>query len=121
MYILIGRRGRPKITVTRQQLEFLMTQGYTIKHMARLLGCSASFLYKRTKALGMPIRNSTSSLLTDEELEQHVRRLHNLYPRSGSEVQYYQPFHPFNNIFSVSILLKEITHLSWMNNSRPSI
>ncbi|KAA0706662.1 hypothetical protein E1301_Tti014012 [Triplophysa tibetana] len=84
--ICSGPRGRPKIMVSRQQLEFLMTQGFTIKRMARLLGCSASFLYKRTKALGMPIRNSRSSSLTDEELEQHIQRLHNLYPRSGSEI-----------------------------------
>ncbi|KAK7162201.1 hypothetical protein R3I94_004754 [Phoxinus phoxinus] len=81
-----GQRGRPKITVTRQQLEFLVTQGYTIKRMAQLLGCSASFLYKRTKALGLPTRNSMSRSLTDEELEQHIRRLHGLYPRSGNEM-----------------------------------
>ncbi|CAM4549610.1 unnamed protein product [Leuciscus chuanchicus] len=81
-----GQRGRPKVTVTRQQLEFLVTQGYTIKRMAQLLGCSASFLYKRTKALGLPTRNSMSRSLTDEELEQHIRRLHGLYPRSGNEM-----------------------------------
>ncbi|CAM4572623.1 unnamed protein product [Leuciscus chuanchicus] len=74
-----GQRGRPKVTVTRQQLEFLVTKGYTIKRMAQLLGCSASFLYKRTKALGLPTRNSMSRSLTDEELEQHIRRLHGFY------------------------------------------
>ncbi|XP_077057723.1 uncharacterized protein LOC143710629 [Siphateles boraxobius] len=81
-----GQRGRPKITVTRQQLEFLVTQGYTTKRMAQLLGCSASFLYKRRKALGLPTRNSMSRSLTDEDLEQHIRRLHGLYPRSGNEM-----------------------------------
>ncbi len=94
--ILIGRRGRPKITVTRQQLEFFMAQGYTIKRMARLLGCSASFLYKRTKALGMSIRQSSS--LTDDELERHVRRLHRLYPRSGNEVTFF--------LFNIYMIIK---------------
>ncbi|XP_016089769.1 uncharacterized protein [Sinocyclocheilus grahami] len=61
-----------------------MAQGYTIKRMARLLGCSASFLYKRTKALGMSIRQSSS--LTEDDLERRIRRLHILYPRSGNEV-----------------------------------
>ncbi len=75
--------------MTRQQLDLFMAQGYTIKRMARLLGCSASFLYKRTKVLGMPIRQSSS--LTDDELERHVRRLHRLYPRSGNEVTFF-PF-----------------------------
>ncbi|KAJ7984029.1 hypothetical protein DPEC_G00367640 [Dallia pectoralis] len=69
-----GRQGRPGIAITRQQIKFLMGQGYTVRRMAQLMKYSASFLYKRTRALGLPIRSSRSSSLTNEELEHHIRR-----------------------------------------------
>ncbi|KAJ7999927.1 hypothetical protein DPEC_G00199480 [Dallia pectoralis] len=81
-----GRRGRPGIAITRQQIKFLMRQGYTVRRMAQLMKCSASLLYKRTIALGLPIRSSRSSSLTNEELEHYIRRLHKQYPRSGNEM-----------------------------------
>ncbi|XP_062317629.1 uncharacterized protein LOC134021136 isoform X1 [Osmerus eperlanus] len=81
-----GQRGRPKIAITRQQIQFLVGQGYTVKRMGQLLKCSASFLYKKTRALGLPIRSSRSRTLTNEELEDHIRRLHRQFPRSGNEM-----------------------------------
>ncbi|XP_067266982.1 uncharacterized protein [Chanodichthys erythropterus] len=80
-----GVRGRPSINVSKQQIEFLMKQGHTIKQMAKILGCSPSFLYRKTKLLGIPIRKLQTQV-TEEELIQHVRRLHSLYPNTGSEI-----------------------------------
>ncbi|XP_049898945.1 uncharacterized protein LOC126389342 isoform X1 [Epinephelus moara] len=80
-----GRRGRPAIHVTRDQIDFLMKQGNTVKRIAKILGCSSSFLYKRTKLLGIPVRRRFS-VIDDEELERHVRRLQGLYPNSGYEM-----------------------------------
>ncbi|KAK0136579.1 hypothetical protein N1851_027264 [Merluccius polli] len=80
-----GRQGRPAIHVTRDQMYFLMKQGNTVKQMAKMLGCSSSFLYKRSKLLGIPVR-SRFSVIDDEELEHHVRRLQGLYPNSGYEM-----------------------------------
>lgn len=82
-----GRRGRPAIHVTRDQIDFLMKQGNTVKRMAKSLGCSSSFLYKRLKLLGIPVRRRFS-VIDDEELEHHVRWLQCLYPNSGYEVIY---------------------------------
>lgn len=62
-----------------------MKQGNTVKRIAKILGCSSSFLYKRTKLLGIPVRRRFS-VIDDEELERHVRRLQGLYPNSGYEM-----------------------------------
>ncbi len=56
-----------------------------MKRMAKILGCSSLFLYKRSKLLGIPVR-SRFSVIDNEELERHVRRLQGLYPNSGYEV-----------------------------------
>lgn len=64
-----------------------MRQGHTVKQMAKILGCSPSFLYKKTKLLGIPLRKLQTQV-TEEELTQHVTRLHSLYPNTGSEVCY---------------------------------
>lgn len=77
-----GRRGRPAIHVTRDQIDFIMKRDSTVKN---ILGCSSSFLYKRSKLLGIPVM-SRFSVIDDEELEHHVRRLHGLYSNSGYEV-----------------------------------
>ncbi|XP_016118714.1 uncharacterized protein [Sinocyclocheilus grahami] len=80
-----GICGRPSINVSKQQIEFLMKQGHTVKQMAKILGCSSSFIYRKTKLLGIPIRKLQTQV-TEEELTQHVRRLHSLYPNTGSEI-----------------------------------
>lgn len=82
---VIGRRGRPAIDVTREHIEFLMKQGHTVRKIAGMLGCSASFLYKKSKVLGIPVR-SRLSRIDDNELEQHMRQLQGQYPNSGNEV-----------------------------------
>ncbi|XP_041864624.1 uncharacterized protein LOC121654513 [Melanotaenia boesemani] len=80
-----GRRGRPTIEVTREQIEFLMNQGHTVKKIARMLGCSSSFLYKKSKLMGIPIR-SRLSVIDDDQLQEHVRGLQGTYPNSGNEM-----------------------------------
>ncbi|XP_062870184.1 uncharacterized protein LOC134332458 [Trichomycterus rosablanca] len=53
--------------------------------MAKMLGCSTSFLYKKSKALGVPVRRRLAEV-TDEDLEMHIRQLQALYPNSGNEM-----------------------------------
>ncbi|XP_008404614.1 uncharacterized protein LOC103463179 isoform X1 [Poecilia reticulata] len=80
-----GGRGRPTIHITREQIDFLLAQGHTVKRMANILGCSASFLYKKSKALGVPIRGRLAAV-TDEDLETNIRQLQSLDPNSGTEM-----------------------------------
>uniref|UniRef100_A0A3Q2T220 Integrase catalytic domain-containing protein n=1 Tax=Fundulus heteroclitus TaxID=8078 RepID=A0A3Q2T220_FUNHE len=67
------------------QIDFLLAQGHTVKRMANIFGCSTSFLYKKSKALGVPIRGRLAAV-TDEDLETNIRQLQSLYPNSGTEV-----------------------------------
>ncbi|XP_016333241.1 uncharacterized protein LOC107681453 [Sinocyclocheilus anshuiensis] len=80
-----GTRGRPAIQITHDQIEILMKQDHTVKRMARILGCSSSFLYKRSKLLGLSVRSRMAGV-DDEELENVVRRLQCQYPNSGNEM-----------------------------------
>ncbi|CAL8392205.1 unnamed protein product [Arctogadus glacialis] len=80
-----GRAGRPAIDVTREQIEFLLGQGHTIAKTAEILGFSSSFLYKKSKLMGIPVR-SMRPAIDDGELEQHVRQLQGQYPNSGNEI-----------------------------------
>uniref|UniRef100_A0A3B5MQC0 Integrase core domain-containing protein n=1 Tax=Xiphophorus couchianus TaxID=32473 RepID=A0A3B5MQC0_9TELE len=73
-----GGRGRPAIHITREQINFLLAQGHTVKRMANIFGCSTSFLYKKSKALGVPIRGRLAAV-TDEDLETNIRQLQSLY------------------------------------------
>ncbi|KAL1250736.1 hypothetical protein QQF64_018532 [Cirrhinus molitorella] len=50
-----------------------------------MLGCSSSFLYKRSKLLGVPIR-SRMAAVDEAELENVVRRLQREFPNSGNEI-----------------------------------
>lgn len=83
---VLGRRGRPALDVTRDQLELLLTKGFTVRAMARMLGCSSSYLHKKMKSFQISARKRFTPI-SDADLEEHVRRLHNQFPRSGSEVR----------------------------------
>ncbi|XP_076866562.1 uncharacterized protein LOC143517696 [Brachyhypopomus gauderio] len=80
-----GSRGRPRIDVSREQLELLFNQGFRAKAMARLLGCSSSFIYRKLRSLGISIRQRFTPI-SDNDLEQHVRMLHQQHPRAGCEM-----------------------------------
>ncbi len=81
----IGSRGRPSLDVTREQLQLLLKQGFRAKAIARMLGCSTSYLYHKLHALGLRMRDRFTHI-DDEDLEQCIRRLHQQYPKSGYEV-----------------------------------
>lgn len=87
-FIVLGRRGRPGINITREHIDFLMKQGHTIKKMAKMLGCSSSFLYKKSKLMGLPIRGRLSAL-DDNQLQEHVWTLQGQFPNSGNEVCFF--------------------------------
>ncbi|XP_046873675.1 uncharacterized protein LOC124466058 [Hypomesus transpacificus] len=50
--------------------------------MARNMGCSSSYLYKKSILLGISLRHRFRTI-GDDELEQHISRLHQQCPQSG--------------------------------------
>uniref|UniRef100_A0A3Q3EQJ3 Integrase core domain-containing protein n=1 Tax=Labrus bergylta TaxID=56723 RepID=A0A3Q3EQJ3_9LABR len=79
------QRGRPALDITREQIQLLLTQGFTVRAMARMLGCSSSYLHKKMKSFQFSARKRFTSI-SKIHLEEHIRRLHNQFPRSGSEM-----------------------------------
>ncbi|CAB1436492.1 unnamed protein product [Pleuronectes platessa] len=53
--------------------------------MARMLGCSSSYLHKKMRSFQLSVGKRFTPI-SDANLEELVRRLHSLFPRSGSEM-----------------------------------
>ena len=84
-FICKGRRGRPKLDVTEDQLVFLIKKGFTAKEIASQLGCSSHYIYKFAKRTNHSFRKKYSAI-TSNELDAKVAELHEKFPRSGSVV-----------------------------------
>lgn len=71
--------------ITAEEIYILRFQGFTVRATARILGCSSSFLQKKFKSFHILARTRFTPI-TDADLEVDIRRLHNQFPRSGSEI-----------------------------------
>ncbi|PIK53911.1 hypothetical protein BSL78_09133 [Apostichopus japonicus] len=80
-----SKGGRPKVDVSKEQLEFLLHEGYTCRQMAEHLSCSPSYVYKKLSTLNLPARKKYISI-SDEELDSHVAKLHADFPNSGQQM-----------------------------------
>ncbi|KAI9547392.1 hypothetical protein NQZ68_016941 [Dissostichus eleginoides] len=59
-------------------------QGFREKAMAKMIGCSTSYLYRKLRYLGIAMRDRFTPI-NDNDLEQHIRRLHDRFPKAGCE------------------------------------
>eukprot|EP00057_Strongylocentrotus_purpuratus_P008238 XP_011662712.1 PREDICTED: uncharacterized protein LOC105437615 [Strongylocentrotus purpuratus] len=80
-----GKRGRPKVELTREQLITFQKSGYTVKRMATHFNCSSSLVYKRLHANGLKVRDKYLTM-SDEELKTIIADLHEKFPNTGSEM-----------------------------------
>lgn len=83
--IRTGSRGRPSLDVTREQLRVLLREGFKAKAIARMLGCSTTYIYHKMRALGIRMMDRYTQI-DDSQLEHHIRRLHEQFPKSGYEM-----------------------------------
>ncbi|KAJ8914071.1 hypothetical protein NQ315_017592 [Exocentrus adspersus] len=79
------KRGRPAVSITRQQLLFFQHEGYTASKIANLLHCSKSLVYRRYYEENIKLRDKYCNLNNDE-LGQKIQSLAESFPRSGSEM-----------------------------------
>ena len=85
-FIFVGSKGgKPKIDITFEQLKFMRDEGYTAKDIAKHLGCSTSFIYKKLSSFGLQLRTKYSNM-TDQELDLEVESLHKDFPNAGHQV-----------------------------------
>ncbi|XP_011687057.1 PREDICTED: uncharacterized protein LOC105449500 [Wasmannia auropunctata] len=78
-------RGRPKVQISKEQLQFLIQENYIAKEMARHFSCSINLVYKKCYSFGIKIRNKYYNG-SDAELRREISDLHAQYPNSGSNM-----------------------------------
>ena len=77
-----GDRGRPRIVITTQMLEYFFGHGFSASTTARLLHVSLTTLRRRMSDYGIFIRNQYSDI-SDEELDRTVAVIQSQYPNCG--------------------------------------
>ena len=75
-------RGRPKANVSLEQLEFLLSYGFTVGDMSLVLGCSVRTVHRRLTENGLSVRQSFTQI-SDEDLDSIVLKINREYPRHG--------------------------------------
>lgn len=80
-----GYKGRPKLLIERNQLEYLRSLQFTWSEIASLFGLSRSTLYRRRKECGIPLGRGFSEC-SDEELEAQVIDLKAQMPDVGEKM-----------------------------------
>ena len=77
-----GERGRPRVVISREMLDYLIGNHFTVHQVAQLLQTSTSTVRRRMREFGITVR-STYSLINDLQLDTLVRELQNQYPNCG--------------------------------------
>lgn len=54
-------RGRPKISISQEQLSFLVDQGFTVKEMSSVLGVGQRTIERRLSAFDLSIKGEQIS------------------------------------------------------------
>ena len=77
------RRGRPEISVSLEQLRYLVEQGFSARGVGVMFGCSKRTILRRAKKHGILLRKYSS--LSDTELVSIISEITSLFPRSGEK------------------------------------
>ena len=77
-----GERGRPRVVISQEILEYLIGNHFNVHQVAQLLQTSTSTVRRRMRKYGITVR-STYSLIDDVQLDTLVRELQNQYPNCG--------------------------------------
>ena len=78
-----SRRGRPVITIEKDQLAFLCEQGFRIKDIAEMFGCCTKTIERRLNKYG--ISSNKFADLTNEQLDVYVQQISSLHPHLGEK------------------------------------
>lgn len=78
-----GGRGRPPIPLNPDQVEFLISVGRSMEHIAGTLLISRRTLYRRCEQMHIQKRRERYSDLSDNDLDNIVRHLISEYPTNG--------------------------------------
>lgn len=79
-----GIRGRQKLQVAREQLEFLVDANFTQKEIASLLRCSTKTISRRMKEFNLELAMK-SMQITDDDLDNVTVEYVKRYPNAGQK------------------------------------
>ena len=82
-YPVTSPRGRPSKDIMKDQLSFLIEQGFKISDISLLFDCSRRTIERRIKDYGLVLRNYSS--LSDSELDDLVVEITSLFPHCGEK------------------------------------
>lgn len=77
-----GSRGRPRVTISQEIVEYLIGNRFSVPQAAQLLQVSTSTLRRRMFDFGITVR-STYSSLDDNQLDSITSQLQRHYPNCG--------------------------------------
>ena len=77
-------RGRPRLVVTREQLESLIETKFTAPQIAHMLGISVSTVRRRMDLYNLSI-GATYADVSNEELDLLIHEISRLFPMCGSK------------------------------------
>lgn len=81
--VLLGsHRGRPKLDIQQEQLEYLLHLGFSCPKIADVLGVSLSTIRRRMSDFGLCITALYSSI-TDQELDSVISQIKEEFPNCG--------------------------------------
>ena len=81
-YLFSGGRGRPRLDIRQQQLEYLLHLGFTCPQIAMLMGVSLSTIRRRMSEYGLCV-TALYSTITDQELDVLITQIKHTFPNSG--------------------------------------
>ena len=76
-------RGRPKVSIEEGRLRYLVENGFKIRDIAEMFGCSESTVERRFHDLNISLRNYTT--LVDNDLDLLIGQLINNNPKCGEK------------------------------------
>ena len=74
--------GRPRFSITHEQLLYLHSLSFSWEQIADILGVSRMTIYRRRVEFGL-LNSNTQTIISDEQLRNVVRELHSSQPNLG--------------------------------------
>lgn len=81
-HLYSGERGRPRLDIGQDMLEYLIGSHFTVPQVAQLLHTSTSTVRRRMREFGITVR-STYSAMDNDTLDGMVLELQHRYPNCG--------------------------------------
>ena len=100
--IIENSRGRPKLNITQEQLEYLLQLGFSCPKIALLLGVGLSTVRRRMADFGLSVKALYSSI-TDQELDSLVSQIKKNFPNAGFRLMHGHLLHQGHRISQARI------------------